>query len=82
MNAFAVKSSEPSEEQSTILWLGKEVANTANLYFAPVTSVVRTIHDVWTASGFVGPIWWGKVPTNGPFFNTAAKNGRSNSTSD
>lgn len=57
MSDPAQKATDPNQPQVTVTgFLRKELANTAGLYFAPVTAVVRTISDIWAASGMVTEI--------------------------
>ncbi len=57
MTALAAKKADPMQSSETVTsFLRREVANTAGLYFAPVSSAVRTIHDIWVASGSIGQL--------------------------
>jgi hypothetical protein len=63
MPESTVKKLDTPPASQIVGFLGREFVNTANLYFAPVTAVIRTIQDVWVASGKPQEIKWQVEPT-------------------
>lgn len=63
LKTFKVASVQPT--RTITGFLRDELANTASLYFAPVTSAAHTIHSIWTASGSGKLLSWHAAKTEG-----------------